>query len=108
MASRVSPPRRRVVAVDFDGVLAGPSGVPLPGAVSWLEGLCRRFEPVIFSCRARSGSGRVWLEEWCVREAKLALRATVEKPDAAWFVDDRAWNPVREGGLPSVDDLADH
>jgi len=118
-----SPEFRRIVAVDFDGVLhhdghgwRGPAvilGPAIPGAIDWLTGLIRahddegkrRFDVRIFSSRCRYPDGieamKVWLRDQGLALGDLAeLEYSTEKPPAWVTVDDRCFR--FEGTYPTV------
>lgn len=119
-----SPEFRRIVAVDFDGVLhhdghgwKGPTVIPgqaIPGAIDWLSGLIRArtahgkllLDVRIFSSRCRSPSGieamKTWLRDQGLALEDLAeLHFAVEKPPAWVTVDDRVFR--FEGVYPTVE-----
>lgn len=90
------------MCVDFDGTLADENLTPLPGAVEWLTSLTRKYEVVVLTCRAHSQAGRELVETWCVRHAHLRLKVTNVKPDALWYLDNKAW---RVPDFPTVEEL---
>lgn len=101
---------RKLVAVDFDGVLHRYSkgwhdgtiyDEPVPGAMQWLAALLDTFEVVIVSTRMHTAEGRdavqVWIakhmrsvfgDEWS--EIAARLRYSFLKPPAWVTIDDRA------------------
>lgn len=110
---------RRVIAVDFDGVIhdyrkwLGPceiNGVPYPGSIDWLRGLLtdERVEVVIHTARAEhpdaAGCIRTWLV-CCGLERHLAewLKVTASKVPAHVYIDDRGLR--FEGQYPGVETL---
>lgn len=67
--------RKRLISIDFDGVLhafdgvwRGPAhiGDPVPGSIAWLYDLLRvdRYETAIFSSRNDTAEGRYAMREW--------------------------------------------
>lgn len=118
-----SPEFRRIVAVDFDGVLhhdghdwKGPAvilGPAVLGAIDWLTGLIRaddekgkrRFDVRIFSSRCRYPDGIEAMKGWLVvqglnLEDLAELHFAAEKPPAWVTVDDRCFR--FEGTYPTV------
>jgi hypothetical protein len=118
-----SPEFRRIIAVDFDGVLhddgcgwKGPAvilGPAVPGAINWLSGLLRArndegkliLDVRIFSSRCRSPEGieamKVWLGNQGLGLKDLAeLHFAVEKPPAWVTIDDRVFR--FEGRYPTL------
>lgn len=118
-----SPEFRRIVAVDYDGVLhhdghgwKGPAviiGPAIPGAIDWLSGLLRArdddgkllLDVRIFSSRCRYPEGIEAMKAWLVAqglslEDLAELHFAVEKPPAWVTVDDRCFR--FEGTYPTV------
>lgn len=111
-------PRRKTIAVDFDGVIhsylspwTSPeciSDPPVPGALSFLQEAVARFDVVIFSVRAQHETGVRAIAWWLVhhglpQDVVAQLRITHEKPKAIVYLDDRAWRFT--GQFPSLDQL---
>jgi hypothetical protein len=112
---------RRLIAVDFDGVLSrnlSPwidhstiSDEPNTGAISWLTGLLldTRFDVCVHSCRGSKPEGVAAIMAWLVRfglDRQLLDRITFsqKKPNARVFIDDRAIQ--FRGVWPTYDELA--
>jgi len=86
-----------IIAVDFDGVLAGKSrrgklGKPIEGMITAIPKLAKRFELVVFSSRAIHPNGHqdiiAWLEKHNLKE--YFSRITSTKINALAYLDDRA------------------
>lgn len=99
-------PRRKTIAVDFDGVIhsyqtpwQGPDVIPDPplaGAFDWLANLTTKFQVLIFSARCNDVSGIIAMKAWFTKHGfpPLALEKLIfepGKPSAHVFIDDRAW-----------------
>lgn len=110
---------RRVIAVDFDGVIhdyrkwLGPceiNGVPYPGAIEWLRRLLmdERVEVVIHTARAQhpdaAGAIRLWLVcQGLERSLAEWLQVTASKVAAHVYCDDRGLR--FEEQYPDVENL---
>lgn len=97
--------RKRLIAVDFDGVLysfesgwVGTAHLPDPpvkGAIGWLLRLVgtMRYEVVIFSCRNESWRGRRAIKRWLVKHGFpkefLRLLEFPETKPPGLLIDDR-------------------
>ncbi len=98
--------KRWTVAVDVDGVLhqydgnwQGAevlNGLPVPGAIKWLEIITEEYDVAICSTRCATPEGclaiKLWLQKHGISPLALS-RITVEagKPPALLYVDDRGW-----------------
>lgn len=126
---------RKIISVDFDGVLhhyaswKGATvidGPPVPGAIEWLVSVIEdeRFEVHVFSSRSKSNAGRsaMWdwvesriLEHWREHrggdsnqafELSDCIQWPARKPPAHISVDDRGWR-YEGGAFPDLDAMAD-
>lgn len=112
---------RRIIAIDFDGVLcknltswAGHAVIsdgPNDGAIYWFRGLLidSRFEVFIHSLRCNKPEGVAAIMAWLVQngiEKQLVDLVTFarQKPPAAVFLDDRAIQ--FRGDFPTYNELA--
>jgi len=91
-----------VIALDFDGVLHKyeekeqnfpvPGGPPVEGAsevIGWL--LANRYELVIYSCRSNVSGGVDAIKEWLQKWGFPNIPVSLEKPQAALYIDDRGF-----------------
>lgn len=107
LAAIMKMPDRKIVLVDFDGVLhsykSGWAGAaiildgPLPGAIAWLESLLESpdLDVRIFSARCNDPRAIVAMIEWLrhhkIRQDLLeVLKFQPGKPKAHLIIDDRA------------------
>jgi hypothetical protein len=107
-------PVRYSVGVDFDGVLLHPApfrspelieGVPVHGALGWLEQMTQRFDVFVHSTRAESIGGKEAIERWLVAQGPFgAVKASAVKAPALLYVDDRGWRFTGHN-FPSPDDV---
>jgi len=114
--------KKKIVVVDFDGVLhsysSGWQGAnvvadpPVPGAIKWLGRMVRddRFEIYILSSRNHQDGGIEAMYDWLADNGLSAksldkLRWPLRKPAAFLTIDDRGWR--FEGAFPSPDEIAD-
>jgi len=108
----------KTVSVDFDGVIHSYesrwqgayviSDPPVPGAIEWLENICRddRFEVCIFSSRNTQYGGIDAMKNWLLenglsQEDLDKISFPLEKPAAVIAIDDRGFH--FEGWFPSLD-----
>ena len=108
----------KTILVDFDGVLSsyqhGWQGYgaiadpPVPGAMFWLERMCRLFTVKIVSGRAKTWRGRRAIRRWLKRYGGGAwplfktIKITSKKvDDYVLMVDDRAWH-FRGDNFPDI------
>jgi hypothetical protein len=97
------------LAIDFDGVIHNADkgyfdgtcyGDPIPGSLSALRELSKKYRIVIFTAKAKpnrplidgkSGTQLVseWLEKYCVLQ--YIAEITSEKPRAILYIDDNAF-----------------
>lgn len=109
----------KIISIDFDGVInnyaSGWQGAdvipdpPVPGAIEWLESLCRdgRFDVQIFSSRSHQGGMAmmaIWLTwnglpGWALNKIGFPLH----KPSAHLTIDDRAF--CFRGEFPEPDEI---
>lgn len=87
------------IALDFDGTICeGHNGAPMSGVKDALTELKKDYRIVIYSCGAPAR-----IREWLLANRMLHLIDDIvkEKPDAQWYVDDKAipfrdWEGVLE------------
>ena len=91
-------PKRRVVCVDFDGVIyknmnykgtAILTELPVEGAIDALHELAKSSEVVINSARCETDEGMKAVQEW-LNKHDLPYRLSKYKPRADVYIDDRA------------------
>lgn len=96
--SKLKLMRRRVVCVDFDGVIyknmnykgtAILNELPVDGAIDALKELAKSNEVVINSARCESDAGMKAVQEW-LNKHELPYRLSKYKPHADVYIDDRA------------------
>ena len=117
----MSEQHKRIVAVDFDGVLHAYAGDweglevvnqrPVRGAIGWLKVMLAdgRFDVRIFSVRNGDPGGveamRGWLLDNGLKAEEVAAIGFPEhKPGASLFIDDRAF--CFRGMFPTPDEIA--
>jgi hypothetical protein len=113
-------PRRKILCLDFDGVLhsytSGWKGAtvipdePVPGAIEFLRDAVRRFEVHIYSSRSGQSGGILAMRQWLAWQIDDAdyywlseIKWPVTKPPAHVTIDDRALTFT--GEWPSMEDL---
>jgi hypothetical protein len=97
------------LAIDFDGVIHNADkgffdgtcyGDPIPGSLSALEDLSKRYRIVIFTAKAKPNrplidgkTGTELVSEWLEKHGVLQYVAeiTSEKPRAILYIDDNAY-----------------
>lgn len=95
--------KRKILCVDFDGVLhsytSGWKGAdvvsdpPVPGAIEWLARAAERFNVCIYSSRSKEPGGITAMQTWLIAhgcEFLDLLTFPTEKPAAFLTIDDRA------------------
>jgi len=91
-------PKRRVVCVDFDGVIyrnmnykgtAILNELPIDGAIESLKELSKSYDVVINSARCESDAGMEAVQNW-LNKHDLPYRLSKYKPRADVYIDDRA------------------
>jgi hypothetical protein len=112
--------RRKVVAVDFDGVIhrhqtpfASPTEIPDPpveGAIDFLLAVYEHYEIVIFSARANDPDAvaaiREWLRKYWPTERQRLLDEiyiTARKVQAVIYIDDKGFH--FRGTFPTIDEI---
>jgi hypothetical protein len=110
----------KVIAVDFDGVLHDPNGavwvtngtipgIPISGAMEWLNSLRRSFVVAIHSCRSATPMGREamrdWLKQYISEGDLFNIYFPEHKPYAAVYIDDKGFRFNPKEGFPSVEFL---
>lgn len=87
------------LAIDFDGVLhdyknpvdGKRMGAPLPGALAAMDDLYDgRYELIIHTVKATTEQGRQMVEDWLDHYGFEYHKITAIKPNADYFIDDRA------------------
>lgn len=114
-----TPPARRTIGVDFDGVIHSYSSgwqgddsapdPPVAGAIDWLNEITHDYDVAINSCRNSEVSGQVTVYNYLVENgvsprAMGCITIPVEKPNAELYLDDRAWR-FDGTNFPSADDV---
>jgi hypothetical protein len=107
------------IAIDFDGVIHSNSkgffdgsiyDDPVPGSVDAIKELSKKYNVIIFTCKARGDRplvdgklGAHLIQEWLRKHGLLKYIAdiTCEKPRAKFYIDDKAiafnsWNSCME------------
>ncbi len=88
-----------VIALDFDGVLhnehnVAPGykmGTPITGALAAVELLKQQgHELVIYSCRGNEPRSLRAMQDWLKYFRFPAMRVAIGKPNADYYIDDRA------------------
>jgi len=121
---RKKQPYKKIISVDFDGVIHGyTSGwqgmdvvedAPVPGAMAWLYDIHERFDIQIYSSRSKSVLGRRAMQKWLKHHLERELGAHWYKvyrhikwpwfkPAAFLTIDDRAMRFT--GQFPEVRDI---
>lgn len=93
--------RDLTIALDFDGVLheykereedfPTPGGKPVPGAKGAVAWMVEKYNLVIFSSRANESGGVEAIENWLQHWGFPPIPVSLEKPEAAIYVDDRGY-----------------
>jgi phosphoglycolate phosphatase-like HAD superfamily hydrolase len=66
-------------------------GAPLPGAVAALDALYdKRYKLIIHTTKATTDSGKQAVEEWLDYYGCEYHEVTATKPNASYYIDDRA------------------
>jgi hypothetical protein len=122
MHTQNSSDARKLIAIDFDGVLHSCinnsykgealkiDNPPVPDSIKWLTALVNdsRFFVTIYSCRSKVLGFEKALHEWLLKNGMEQkdinkISVSVTKPDAFLFIDDRNWK--FNGKFPRIDDL---
>lgn len=100
---------RKVVAIDFDGVIHNADqgwgdgtcyGNPLPGAIESIKMLAENYDIVIFTAKAKPDrplvngkTGTELVEEWFIKHGIVdcVKNITSEKPRAELYIDDNGY-----------------
>lgn len=100
---------RKVVAVDFDGVIHDAHqgwgdgtcyGDPLPGAIEAIKQLAEKYDIVIFTAKAKPDrplvdgkTGAMLVREWFIKYGIVDCikSITSEKPRAELYIDDNGY-----------------
>ena len=103
---------KKVVAIDFDGVLHDAHqgwgdgtcyGDPLPGAIEAVKKLAENYDIVIFTAKAKPDrplvdgkTGAILVREWFLKHgiADYIKDITSEKPRAELYIDDNGYRFV--------------
>ena len=105
----VKSQERRVLAIDFDGVIHKNSkgfydgtvyDLPIEGTLESIKKLSENFEIVIFSCKAlpdrpliKDKNGIELINEWLEKHGikRYIKEVTFEKPRAFLYIDDKGY-----------------
>jgi hypothetical protein len=91
LSKRKKAPARKVLAIDFDGVIYNPTTHDLyPDTVVYLDILTKRFDVVIFSARAVNPEGLQFIRNVLQYHMIPVKDITSTKPMAALYIDDKA------------------
>lgn len=106
---KVENQEKRIIAIDFDGVIHKNSkgfydgtvyDDPIEGSLEALEEISKNYEIVIFSCKAlqdrplvNEKTGIQLIEEWLEKHEvmKYVKEVTFKKPRAALYIDDKGY-----------------
>ena len=104
--------KRKVVCMDFDGVIHSNrkrwvgthviNDVPVPGAKEGIAELRLTYRVIVYSGRCRVEGAAQVIEKWLVQHGILVDAVVSVKPNADYFVDDKAvcfggdWSQLKE------------
>lgn len=86
------------IAIDFDGVIyqgkwthiTEVKDPPKDACVRTMRDIAKKYNIIVHTCRALSPEGKVAVEVWLRKHDIPFKEVTALKPDAVYYVDDRA------------------